>query len=160
MNWSFVASALCFLSAVCLFWLHSATSPRHQRWQDMPEYLRRSMLATGGAFLWNGAVLSSMAPKVATLDHVAAASLLLLLCVASTIAALTTYVVRRTKPCISWARLNWFERKLQENPDSAPVVMSTHDVARTAQALGMAALEPNAPPRRVGEVDAAAHHAH
>lgn len=152
MNWTYVAAAVCILSCVCLCWLHDATNPRRHRFPDMPTYLRMAMFVTALLFLLNGVMLSTMAPRMATLDHVAAAGLLLLVSIGATIVCLTAWVVRRTMPEKAWIRLNWIERLLRKDPDIAPVPMSTKEASLTARALGMASIEPNAPPQRVSEV--------
>lgn len=51
MNLDFLASILCGLIAVVLFFLHSMTAKSHACWVTPPQYVRVGIAATGLAFM-------------------------------------------------------------------------------------------------------------
>lgn len=136
--------------AVCLFALFVITSRKLGQWIVLPGHIRWSFLYVGWLMMVRSVNLISLHEATepvagrANLEAVA-----VMAGVAYLISSLTFYVARRRLPPHMWDRLAWFMRFFKDHPDHVAVPMSAADVAKVAQASGMAAVGPEEPPAAV-----------
>lgn len=84
----------------------------------------------------------SIAPQMEVLGHINAEGMMALIAMTYTISALAFWMVCKMLPERARRRLEWVEQQERENPDLAPVLMPTPEIAKVAKAVGIEAAVP------------------
>lgn len=149
------AAVVCLELATVLFALHVLSSPRRASWMTLPDYVRHGLVVTGAMFLWRGVNFLSIAGSSVPLGHINAEGMMAQLALAYTVTALAVWLYQKRYPVRVWDRLRWVEREEARNPDLAPLLMPTAQVADVARLAGAeVATPPGAPVQRIaGELN-------
>lgn len=144
MTLDWIASLLCGLAALCMFTLHIISSPKRTPWMNLPEYVRIGLAVTGAMFMWRSVNFTSIAHEPLVLGHINAEGIMALVCFTYLIAAITFWVIRSVLPANVRFRSLWATSTMKDDPDLRPVMLTTEETVKVAQASGIRALKPNA----------------
>lgn len=149
-----LAGLLCGWMAICIFGLHVMSSRSRKRWMDVPQYVRWGLAFTGTAFMVRSVnFFTNGSPDF---GHINFEGLGATLTLAYTVTALTAWWGLRFMPGLGWDRVAWVTTILRRHPGRAPVMMTLPEVVETANALGVPAVDGQAPPAEVLRVAGAA----
>ena len=146
MNLDWIASALCGVIAVCLFLLHVFSSPGRLPWVTLPQYVRCGLLLTGVMFTWRSVNFTTIANEPLSLGHINAEGMMALGCFAYTVGSLVFWMLLTVMPGRARIRAEWAAQQMAEDPDLAPVMMSTDEVVAVARLTGIRTVPPNGSP--------------
>lgn len=146
MNLDIVAGALCGWLALCVFSLHVVSSPRRRNWMNIPEYVRRGLLVTGGMFTWRSVNFLSVAGSGVLLGHINAEGIMALAAMTYTITSLAFWAASAVLPDLAWQRLDWVRGRFKAKTGEVPVMVTIQEMVDIQHATGQAAIGPNEAP--------------
>jgi hypothetical protein len=146
MNLDPFAAILTGWAAICLFLLYHFSNPRHDRWMNMPGYVRRGLAATGGLFMWRSVNFLTIPPAdISPVGHINPEGFIALIALTYTVTALAIWSgVFKRLPVRGWSRIHWAERQVRQG--RAPVMLDPEQLVELAKSEGVT-VNATPPPR-------------